>query len=296
MARHRKKREIYPQRERWDDLGPAGRNLFISRDKQLQARQARHIRLWMRVVLVLVVLAIAVGVVFFVAFYMVPYFHAEMVLPSSEASGSSSLSSGDNVELPTYDSMGLPVYADEVSLFVINQDAPADASYVPDTVEAEGVQVESHVASALEKMAEAAREEGLALTFTEGYVSYEEQERRFQAEVNRLMEEEGLTTVMAHTQARLTVSMAGECDQQTGLCVRLDGNPETFGDSRTCSWLRSNMGQYGFVFRYPADKEDFTGCQEDLTVIRYVGSAHATAMQQRSMCLEEYLTYLGNQG
>ena len=45
------------------------------------------------------------------------------------------------------------------------------------------------------------------------------------------MTEEGLTTVMANTQARLTVPMAGECDQQTGLCVQLEGDPETFPDS-----------------------------------------------------------------
>ena len=110
-----------------------------------------------------------------------------------------------------------------------------------------------------------------------------------------MMTEEGLTTVMANTQARLTVPMAGECDQQTGLCVQLEGDPETFPDSRTCSWLRSNMGKYGFVFRYPEDKEDYTGCTGNLTVLRYVGSENATAMAQRSLCLEEYITYLARQ-
>ena len=80
--------------------------------------------------------------------------------------------------------------------------------------------------------------------------------------------------------------MAGESDMQSGMCLRVEADPETFGDSRTCSWLRNNMGKYGFVFRYPADKEDYTGCTEDLTVIRYVGSGHATSMQQLSMCLE----------
>ncbi len=31
------------------------------------------------------------------------------------------------------------------------------------------------------------------------------------------------------------------------------------------------MGKYGFVFRYPADKEDATGHIADYTVLRYVG-------------------------
>ncbi|MEF2802795.1 MAG: M15 family metallopeptidase, partial [Acutalibacter sp.] len=185
--------------------------------------------------------------------------------------------------------------SNEISLFVINRDNPAEASYVPNIVEVEGVQVEAHMANALQMLVEAAKADGLALTFTEGYVSYGEQEQRFQAEVERLMTEEGLTTVMANTQARLTVPMAGECDQQTGLCVQLEGDPETFPDSRTCSWLRSNMGKYGFVFRYPEDKEDYTGCTGNLTVLRYVGSENATAMAQRSLCLEEYITYLARQ-
>ena len=102
--------------------------------------------------------------------------------------------------------------------------------------------------------------------------------------------------MMARTQARLEVPMAGESDMQSGMCLRVEADPETFGDSRTCSWLRNNMGKYGFVFRYPADKEDYTGCTEDLTVIRYVGSGHATSMQQLSMCLEEYISYLSRQG
>ena len=55
------------------------------------------------------------------------------------------------------------------------------------------------------------------------------------------------------------------------------------------------MGKYGFVFRYPADKEDATGHIADYTVLRYVGSVHAEAMQQRSMCLEEYISYLNSQ-
>ncbi len=295
MPKHRRKRMVLDRTDHRVDIGPAGRNLFISRDKQLQSRQAKRLRLMMRAVMVLGVLVVLAGVSLFVGLYLVPYFHAEISLSSSSTSQSPGLTSGSQVEMPSYDSMGLPVYDDEVSLFVINRDNPQDASYVPNTVEVEGVQVEAHVASALQMLVEAAAEDGLALTFSEGYVSYEEQQSRFETRVEELREE-GLTTVMARTQARLTVPMAGECDQQTGLCLRVDANPETFGDSRTCSWLRNNMGKYGFIFRYPSDKEEYTGCTEDLTVIRYVGSGHATAMQQLSMCLEEYVSYLASQG
>ena len=296
MPRRRGKRVVLNRTDHRIDIGPAGRNLFISRDKQQQSRQARRIKWGMNAVIALGVLVIVAGFGFFVAFYLVPYFQVEMRINTSSISSVDGGTEQSQVEMPSYDSMGLPVYSDDVSLFVINQNEPQDASYVPNLVEAQGVQVEAHIVSALNMMVEAAKADGLALVFTEGYVSYETQQQRYEEKATQLMELEGLTTVMARTQARLEVPMAGECDQQTGMCVRVDANPDTFADSKTCSWLRTNMGKYGFIFRWPEGGEDYTGCQEDLTVLRYVGSENATAMQQRSMCLEEYISYLANQG
>ena len=295
MRNKRTKRVVLDRTDHRINIGPAGRNLFISRDKQLQSRQARRIQLWMRFVMVLAALVVAAGVGMFVALYMVPYFQSEMILDSSSTSGTASGSQVSSVEIPTYDDMGLPLYSNEVSLFVINQNSPQDETYVPNTVETCGVQVEAHIASSLEMLSEAAKADGLALVFTEGYVSYQEQEQRYNDKVTQLMETDGLTTVMARTQAKLVVPVAGESDQQTGMCVRIQGDVETFKESRTFTWLRSNMGKYGFVFRYPEGKDDYTGCSEDYTVIRYVGSDNATAMQQRSLCLEEYISYLNSQ-
>lgn len=296
LPKKRKKRVVLNRSDNRINIGPAGRNLFISRDKQLQSRQARRIKLLMRMVMALVILVIVAGVGLFVALYMVPYFQSEISLESSGSSDVSELSSVSRVEITNYDSMGLPIYSNDISLFVINQNSPEDASYVPNTLDFDGIPVEAHIVNALEMLTEAAKQDGLALVLTEGYVSYEEQEQRYEAKVNELMETESLTTVMARTKAREQVPMAGESDQQTSMCVRIQGDPETFEDSRTFTWLRSNMGKYGFVFRYPEGKEDYTGCTEDYTVIRYVGSENATAMQQRSLCLEEYISYLNSQG
>ena len=141
----------------------------------------------------------------------------------------------------------------------------------------------------------AAKEEDLILIFTDGYVSYEEQGMRFASCVEELQKQEDLTTIMAKTEARRTIPIAGESDFQTGLCLRLAADKETFEQSRTYIWLKNNMGKFGFVFRYPSGKTDFTGVLADLSVLRYVGGENASAMQQRSMCLEEYISYLDSQ-
>ena len=292
----RKKPVILKRSDHRLDLGPAGYNLFVSRDKQQEERSARRLRAWMRAVIGLVIAGGAVVAGLFVWSYLVPYFHQELQIGA--ASGLESEPASSEVSaLPVYDEMGLPVYGDEVNLFVINPEEPAQEDFAPQLGTAAGVQVDSRIVAAVELMAAAAKEDGLALTFTEGYVSYQEQGERFEEKVDQLMEE-GLTAVMARTEAQSLVPEAGESDFQTGMGRRraVSGDAESFEKSKTYSWLRNNMGKYGFIFRYPEGKESYTGCTADPGVIRYVGSAAAAAMQQRSMCLEEYIDYLASQG
>lgn len=292
----RKKPVILKRSDHRLDLGPAGYNLFVSRDKQQEERSARRLRAWMRAVIGLVIAGGAVVAGLFIWSYLVPYFHQELQIGA--ASGLESEPASSEVSaLPVYDEMGLPVYDNEVNLFVINPEEPAQEDFAPQLGTAAGVQVDSRIVAAVELMAAAAKEDGLALTFTEGYVSYQEQGERFEEKVDQLMEE-GLTAVMARTEAQSLVPEAGESDFQTGMCLRLavSGDAESFEKSKTYSWLRNNMGKYGFIFRYPEGKESYTGCTADPSVIRYVGSAAAAAMQQRSMCLEEYIDYLASQG
>lgn len=292
----KKKKNYLKNTDRRIDIGPAGRNLFISKDKQMQDRSARRIHGVMRAVSVLGILVVVTGLGLFIFGYLIPYFHSEFSVGEEEPGVSeNSMSSGWESSIPLYNSMGLPVYEDEISLFVINSEKPVGADYIPDTVKVNEVQVQEKIADAVRLLVSAAKSDGLALNFSKGYVSYENQAVLFDKKVEELQKEQGLTIVMARSEAQQFVPMAGQCDDQSGMCVTVSGDPETFPDSQTYSWLKNNMGKYGFVFRYPADKEDATGHIADYTVLRYVGSVHAEAMQQRSMCLEEYISYLNSQ-
>jgi D-alanyl-D-alanine carboxypeptidase len=286
LARRRRKQYLIGNPSR-SQLGWGRRSVFVSQEKQAQHQAARRIKLWSRVVAVVVILGLAVIAGFFLWFYLVPYFHQELFPPAPSVSDPAA----SEAPLPVYDENGLPVYSDEVNLFTINQTSPS-ADYVPELTQVDNVQVDSRIADALRQLSAAAREDGYVLIFTDGYVSYEEQEKRYLATVEQLMEDGDLTAIMAKTKARSQTPMAGESDFQTGLCLRLAADRETFTQSKTYTWLKNNMGRFGFVFRYPEDKVDFTDLDTDLTVLRYVGSENAAAMQQRSMCLEEYINYL----
>lgn len=273
--------------------GVLGRGMFVSREKQAQSLKAQRLHKWMRVVLWLVVIALVAAMLCFVAFYLFPFFHDEL---GGGTGSAASGESGAEESVPlVYDSRGLPMYDDTLNLFVINQDNVARREFSPSLVELGGAQVDKRISDALRSMLEQAETDGLAITFTEGYVSYEEQQKRHEQKLKELMESEGLTTVMAKTQAQKYEPQGGASDFQTGLCLKVQGDAATFEKSRTYSWLKANMQKYGFIFRFPEGKEQYTKMMGNPLVIRYVGSANADAMQQRSLCLEEYISYLASQ-
>lgn len=293
--RRRRKPMVLRRTDNRLDLSPAGRNLFVTREKELQQRQALRIRRWMRVVMLLVFAAAGVAAAIIGLHYLAPWFQSEITVDDgSSAPVSAAVTPAPDEPIGT-DAQGLPEYGEEVTLFLINSWDPAPEGYLPDLQAVANVLVDKRMAPALEALLEAAGNDGVTLTFAEGYVAPEEQQRRFDAQVETLMKTQGLTAVMARTEAAALTPKPGESDFQTGFCLRLEGDPAIFDTSKVYSWLRSNMGRYGFIFRYPQYKEAFTGMAYDPTVIRWVGSAAAAAMQQRGLCLEEYIDYLATQ-
>lgn len=187
----------------------------------------------------------------------------------------------------------LPMLEDSVNLFVINEDHPADADFAPEeTAEFDSVTVDARIVPALTALCDAAKADGVTLKFSGGYVSYAEQEALYNAEVERLIAA-GSTKIMAREDAKSTVSAPGTSDLQSGLCITVQDDPATFSTTDTYGWLQRNMAHYGFVFRYPAGKEDETGIERNDLVLRYVGTEHAAAIRRLSFCLEEYLRYIG---
>ncbi|MBQ2513235.1 MAG: D-alanyl-D-alanine carboxypeptidase family protein [Clostridia bacterium] len=97
---------------------------------------------------------------------------------------------------------------------------------------------------------------------------------------------------------------AGFSDHNTGLSVNLNifenGSSYEFDSAANpncgiaLSWLTKNAYKYGFIDRYPADKDEKTGMKIDRFHYRYVGFPHAYYMVKNNLCLEEYLSLLAN--
>ena len=58
------------------------------------------------------------------------------------------------------------------------------------------------------------------------------------------------------------------------------------------AWFTENCYKYGFILRYPEDKEDITEIRYEPWHFRYVGIPHAYYMTKNGICLEEYIEQL----
>ncbi len=88
----------------------------------------------------------------------------------------------------------------------------------------------------------------------------------------------------------------GTSEHQSGLCCDMHNRPSTdlsFAGTEAALWLEANCYRFGFILRYPEDKQDITGIMFEPWHFRYVGRVAATEMHDLGMCLEEYCAYKG---
>ncbi|MBQ2582143.1 MAG: D-alanyl-D-alanine carboxypeptidase family protein, partial [Ruminococcus sp.] len=67
--------------------------------------------------------------------------------------------------------------------------------------------------------------------------------------------------------------------------------PEYTGEGQY-AWINENCWKYGFVLRYPADKQGVTGVAEKKNHYRYVGAVYAQIMHENNLALEELYAFL----
>lgn len=142
-------------------------------------------------------------------------------------------------------------------------------------------------AEALEEMFRAAEKDGIYLYAVSGYRSYERQRQVFQYEVSQSGEEQALEVV----------AYPGQSEHQTGLAMDISSQSanllltEFFGETEEGKWLRDNAHRFGFILRYPEDKEHITGYSYEPWHFRYVGKEFAKIMYENGWTLEEFFDY-----
>lgn len=95
------------------------------------------------------------------------------------------------------------------------------------------------------------------------------------------------------------VAFPDHSEHQTGLAIDLAENkPEIdfirpdFPYEGICQQFRQKAASYGFIERYPKEKQEITGIGQEPWHFRYVGVPHAEIMKKQDMVLEEYTEWL----
>lgn len=187
------------------------------------------------------------------------------------------------------------VQLDDWQLVLVNDTVPLPDDFVVTPQLYDGVQINSRMYTALRDLLRDASDAGVSLWVASAYRSVEEQEQILENAIQNRMNDYDMTREEAEENALLTIQKPGHSEHHTGLAVDFNNVARDFENTDAYAWLMENAEKYGFVERYPADKEEITGIDYECWHFRYVGRDNAAAMNELGMCLEEYVLYLKNQ-
>ena len=126
------------------------------------------------------------------------------------------------------------------------------------------------------EMFDAAKKENITLIINDSYRSYEEQK-----ETHRYYGDS-------------IAARPGASEHNTGLAIDVvtyGADGDNFDQTEAFRWLTKHAHEYGFILRYPKDKEYLTGYDYESWHYRYVGKDVATKIHESGITFDEYYAY-----
>lgn len=133
---------------------------------------------------------------------------------------------------------------------------------------------------AFKKMQAAAKKEGVNIRIISGFRSYNTQVTLY----NNYVRRDGQAYADRYS------ARAGHSEHQTGLAFDINSLEQSFKNTKEGKWLNSNCYKYGFILRYPENKESITGYMFEPWHFRYIGDEAKNLYNNGNwITLEEYL-------
>lgn len=162
-------------------------------------------------------------------------------------------------------------------------------NYVPKNLEEidsnyalEGMKLVNYAKDAFESMAKDAKKDGYEIIVMSSYRSYDYQSKLY----DRYVSEDGKEKADTYS------GRPGHSEHQTGLAVDIyNGEKEytKFEETKEFDWMKEHAHEYGFILRFPKNKEKETGYQYESWHYRYVGTKVANYINKNKISLEEYI-------
>lgn len=180
------------------------------------------------------------------------------------------------------------------NLILANPDTALSDDFKVETEVVQGArEVDKRIVDTAKKMLDDAKKEGIDLLVCSGYRSIEKQQNLFDNSINGYVAQ-GYSKEDAIKYTKAYYAVPGTSEHHTGLAMdivtpsyqTLDAK---YDQTDAAKWLLNNAYKYGFILRYPKDKEDITKIAYEPWHYRYVGEEHAKIMKEKNLCFEEYL-------
>lgn len=182
-------------------------------------------------------------------------------------------------------------------MILVNKDNKLGEDHIPENLVKSDIEFQSHietrqldkkVSDFAKEMFKVAAKEGITLLGASGYRSYNIQKNMFDKRVKEIGE----------TKAAEYLAPPGSSEHQTGFALDIlseDHNSlnSKFEKTKAFKWLRENSYKYGFILRYPKDKEEVTKFKYEPWHYRYIEDKKAAEyIMANGISLEEYITEL----
>ncbi len=171
---------------------------------------------------------------------------------------------------------------------LVNKYYYLDENYVPNNLEKinnqyalDNMKLVKEAKDAFEKLSKDALKEKLNIIAMSAYRSYSYQVDLY----NRYAKSDGKEKADTYS------GRAGHSEHQTGLAVDVYNKkvPYTsFENTKEYDWMMKNAHKYGFILRFPKNKEEETGYHFESWHYRYVGVDIAKYIKENDISLEEY--------
>jgi len=171
---------------------------------------------------------------------------------------------------------------------LVNKHYYLENNYEPENLETistkyalSGMRLVKEAKEAFEKMSADAKKENMNIIAMSTYRSYDYQVDLY----NRYVKQDGKEAADKYS------GRPGHSEHQTGLAVDVFDNEidyTKFEKTNEFKWMDKHAHEYGFILRFPKDKENETGYIYESWHYRYVGIDAAKYIKENNISFEEY--------
>ena len=171
---------------------------------------------------------------------------------------------------------------------LVNKFNYLDSSYIPNNLELldnsyakSGIYLVKEAKDNIERLISDAKEDGMNIRVISAYRSYTYQENLY----NNYVKNDGVENADTYS------ARPGYSEHQTGLVVDVTkayDNFNNFENTDEYNWMLENASNYGFILRYPKDKENITTYSFEAWHYRYVGVELAKKIKASNLTFDEY--------